>query len=227
MSGSLPHVFQPMQQLTAAQLNDNFLFLLGLAATALAQSETPDPAIAVIQGHERNIDRELARLRTHVTQSSRLRNEKQYAPAATVAALYKQLQELAGPVRARMEALDGVQTALTLNDEATEARLTALEHAPVPPAAPTMAEFAELQAELREAQRVAKEAMQHAMQAESNAQGFIQRLQRAERQPQQDAAVPQLARRVEAMERRPTLASQHRLLERVEAIEQHLAKRQR
>lgn len=172
--------FRAGEPVFAQALNHNFATLFGLAQSALmAAQHTPEDAHAAFREVQK-MHAELERMRAHIMQRQRLRNEQTYAPLSVVGELQKQLTALANPIHQRLDRLetDAMQSELLHDDETT--RLRRLETRPERPEAPTMQQHKELQQALEAARKEAREASEHLMQLRADLLGLKQRLDRAE-----------------------------------------------
>lgn len=87
-------VWRQGDQLSAATLNANFAVLLEYVEQALTQALTPDAAVVALEMRLGRLEERLAALEGMAAMHERQRNEKQYAPLATVAHLLQRLEKL-------------------------------------------------------------------------------------------------------------------------------------
>ena len=204
------------EALSAADLNYNFALLFGMALTAMNTANQPT-ALAI----EAHLEQRVGALEygAQETQQRRMR-EPAYATAAEVNAMRRQLDALPAPIRRLQDDND----AHTDIEHLLHDRVARLEAKPPPPAAPSVAEHERLKAALIAGQQEIKQLRAEVLQSRAD-------LYRARRALQEkDAPSPQpgvgyLLKRIEDLEHKPTLASQKRLIERIDAIEKMLARR--
>lgn len=199
------HLWTSGDALQAADLNANFLLLLGMVGSVAARANLADPAIEEIIHEVIELGDKIEHVEEHLGREAK-RAQQTSIPLAALASLKKQLDGLEGPLRRHADALQ----ALLLRQRATQddlgARLQRLEQKP---AAATQTELQGLQQSLA---RLAGEAQ--AMRYDlMTAQREIQRLEpmaqaeqesRAQRVLRSDYAmgqIEQLRRRADALER--------------------------
>jgi len=199
--------------LSAADINWNFALIFGMALHALREAHNPH-ALAV----EAHLEQRVGALEygAQETQQRRTR-EPAYATAVEVSAMRRQLDALPAPITR----LAAESTEHSVIEDRLMARVASLEAKPAPPPAPSVAEHERLKAALIAGQQEIKQLRAEilGLRAESyRARRALQEKPAASPQP----GVGYLLKRIEDLEHKPTLASQKRLIERIDAIEKML-----
>lgn len=180
--GHLPdpqlHKWSDRDALSAAILNHDFGALHGLAEMAADLAATPDPEVAKALARVARIEGRISALEHYTTSTPRQRGEREFTPLASFATLLQQVNELAAPLReAAAEAADRRHA-----EQVLESRLALVESTPLPPPAPSVAEFEQLQAELEEARAEASAASQRADQLRTDLAELRSHLETGERE---------------------------------------------
>lgn len=125
-------VWEPGEQLTAKGLNDNFAALKEYAEQALGQALQPDPAVVNLEMRLYQIEARLERLEALVAMHARQRNEREWAPLASLGGVLQRVDDLQRAVDKAVANVAGAQRAIEAMHEDQHRRLARLEQQPEP-----------------------------------------------------------------------------------------------
>jgi len=200
--------------LAAADLSWNFILLLNMIMSVAAVANQPQ-ALALEARFDQRIG-ELERLEADALRERMTRPE--YAKASDLSVIRQQIASYAMPVqRLQRESVDHTTT-----EDRLAARVASLEAKPPPPPAPSVAEHERLRAALIAGQQEIKQLRSEVLQSRADLFRARRALQEKEA-PKAQPGVGYLLRRIEDLEHKPTLATQARLIERIDAIEKFIA----
>jgi hypothetical protein len=122
--------WKPRDSLASADLNANFVALLGLIEVAMHAALSPDPAGVANEVKLGRHEQRIGLLEGLVAMHARQRNERELTPLAYTAAIMEQVRDLREPVQeAQKRLLQAHARAETLHD-GHHARLSRLEQQP-------------------------------------------------------------------------------------------------
>jgi len=199
--------------LAAPDLTWNFTLLYGMALHALREAHNPH-ALAVEAHLEQRVG-ELERLEADALL------ERMTRPAYAREADFTRLGEQIAACARTLGALQYESADHTTTEDRLAARVASLEAKPPPAPAPSVAEHERLKAALIAGQQEIKQLRAEVLQARAESFRARRALQEKET-PKAQPGVGYLLKRIEDLEKRPTLATQARLIERLDAIEKML-----
>lgn len=125
------HLWAAGDPLQAADLNNNFLYVLSLIGGVRTLASEPDAGGLDAMEFSLELDEKIATIEQHLGEEAK-RRPREAAPLAVVAALKKQLDGIEGPLRAHATALQAEVQREDRHQKGLEGRLEALEGMPAP-----------------------------------------------------------------------------------------------
>jgi len=123
-------VWERGTQLTAEALNSNFAILRADAEQALAQALLPDPAVVGLEMRLGRLEERLERIEGMLAMHERQRNEREYAPLASLGGVLLRLDGLQRVTEDAVARLEAAQAAAETMHHDQHLRLSRLEQQP-------------------------------------------------------------------------------------------------